>query len=65
MNSLDVINSLNQLEYGQPQELVDDYTLDTSQYHQCGFIAKSVQRNVDLTYAVVEAIVKKATTDTN
>ncbi|MFM7981019.1 MAG: tail fiber domain-containing protein, partial [Candidatus Fonsibacter sp.] len=42
-NALGVINQLEPVEYDQTYDLVDQYTSDTPQSHQCGFIAQSVQ----------------------
>ncbi|MFM7983104.1 MAG: tail fiber domain-containing protein, partial [Candidatus Fonsibacter sp.] len=52
-NALDVINQLEPVEYDQTHDLVDQYTADTPQYHQCGFIAQSVQSIDELKHAVV------------
>ncbi|MFM7988194.1 MAG: tail fiber domain-containing protein, partial [Candidatus Fonsibacter sp.] len=41
-NALDVINQLEPVEYDPTYDLVDQYTSDTPQSHQCGFIAHSV-----------------------
>ncbi|MFM7984198.1 MAG: tail fiber domain-containing protein, partial [Candidatus Fonsibacter sp.] len=43
-NALDVINQLEPVEYDQSVDLVEQYTTDTPQSHQCGFIAQSVQK---------------------
>ncbi|MFM7980504.1 MAG: tail fiber domain-containing protein, partial [Candidatus Fonsibacter sp.] len=42
-NALGVINQLEPVEYDQTNDLVDQYTSDTPQSRQCGFIAQSVQ----------------------
>ncbi|MFM7987669.1 MAG: tail fiber domain-containing protein [Candidatus Fonsibacter sp.] len=52
-NALDVINKLEPAEYNQTYDLVDQYTADTPQSHQCGFIAQSVQSIDELKHAVV------------
>ena len=52
-NALDVINQLEPVEYDQTYDLVDQYTSDTPQSHQCGFIAQSVQSIDELKHAVV------------
>ncbi|MFM7980903.1 MAG: tail fiber domain-containing protein, partial [Candidatus Fonsibacter sp.] len=52
-NALGVINQLEPVEYDQTYDLVDPYTLDTPQSHQCGFIAQSVQTIDELKHAVV------------
>ena len=52
-NALVVISQLEPVEYDQTQDLVDMYTPDTPQSHQCGFIARAVQQIDQLAYAVV------------
>ena len=52
-NALDVINQLEPVEYDQTYDLVDQYTSDTPQSHQCGFIAQSVQSIDELKRAVI------------
>ena len=52
-NALDVINQLEPVEYDPTHDLVDQYTADTPQSHQCGFIAQSVQSIDELKHAVV------------
>ncbi|MFM7983003.1 MAG: tail fiber domain-containing protein, partial [Candidatus Fonsibacter sp.] len=52
-NALDVIIQLEPVEYDQTYDLVDQYTADTPQSHQCGFIAQSVQSIDELKHAVV------------
>ena len=52
-NALDVINQLEPVEYDQTYDLDDQYTSDTPQSHQCGFIAQSVQAIDELKHAVV------------
>ena len=52
-NALDVINQLEPVEYDQTYDMVDQYTSDTPQSHQCGFIAQSVQSIDELKHAVV------------
>ncbi|MFM7986697.1 MAG: hypothetical protein ACKPKO_46020 [Candidatus Fonsibacter sp.] len=39
-----VINKLEPVEYDQTVDLVEQYTTDAPQSHQCGFIAQSVQK---------------------
>ncbi|MFM7984607.1 MAG: hypothetical protein ACKPKO_35305 [Candidatus Fonsibacter sp.] len=39
---MDIINKLEPVEYDQTVDLVEQYTTDTPQSHQCGFIAQSV-----------------------
>ena len=53
INALDVIHRLEPVEYDQTYDLVDHYTTDTPQAHQCGFIAQSVQTIAELKHAVV------------
>ena len=53
MNALDVISRLEPVEYDQPLDLVDQYTAETPQSHQCGFIAQSVQSTDELKHAVL------------
>ncbi|MFM7984904.1 MAG: tail fiber domain-containing protein [Candidatus Fonsibacter sp.] len=52
-NALDIINRLEPIEYDHTHDLVDQYTADTPQSHQCGFIAQSVQSTDELKHAVV------------
>ena len=53
VNALDIINKLEPVEYDQTYDLVDAYTPETPQSHQCGFIAQSVQQIDELKHAVV------------
>ena len=53
VNALDVINKLEPVEYDQSYELVDQYTTDLPQSHQCGFIAQEVEKIDKLKNAVV------------
>jgi hypothetical protein len=53
VNALNVINRLEPVEYDQTQDLVDEYTSDTPQSHQCGFIAQSVAQIDELKHAVI------------
>ena len=48
MNALDVINRLEPVEYDQTVDLIEQYTEDTPQFHQCGFIAQTVQQIEEL-----------------
>ena len=48
-----VINKLVPVEYDQTFDLVDNYTKDTPQSHQAGFIAQDVQIIEELRHAVV------------
>ena len=50
---MDVINRLDPVEYDQTFKLVEQYTEDTPQLHQCGFIAQSVQQIEDLKHVVI------------
>ena len=52
-NALNVISKLEPVEYDQTQCLVGQYTPETPQSHQCGFIAQSVQKIEELRHAVV------------
>ncbi|MFM7980245.1 MAG: tail fiber domain-containing protein, partial [Candidatus Fonsibacter sp.] len=52
-NGLTVINKLEPLEYDQIYELVEQYSPDAPQSHQCGFIAHSVEEIDELRHAVV------------
>ncbi|MFM7977804.1 MAG: tail fiber domain-containing protein [Candidatus Fonsibacter sp.] len=52
-NALDFINQLTPVENYQTSDLVDKYTADTPQSHQCGFIAQSVQSIDELNHTVV------------
>ena len=40
-----MINGLEPVEYDQTHDLVEQYTLDTPQSHQCDFKAQQVQQN--------------------
>ncbi|MFM7980287.1 MAG: tail fiber domain-containing protein, partial [Candidatus Fonsibacter sp.] len=51
-NALDAITRLEPVEYDQTFKLVDDYTAETPQSHQSGFIAQSVQNINKLRHAV-------------
>ena len=53
VNALNVISRLEPVEYDQTQDLVDEYTSDTLQSHQCGFIAQSVAQIDRLKHAVI------------
>ena len=53
MNALDVINRLEPVEYDQTVDLIEQYTEDTRQFHQCGFIAQQVQQIEEQKHAVV------------
>jgi hypothetical protein len=53
VNALAVINILEPAEYDQTHMLVDQYTSDTPQYHQCGFIAQSVEQIDELRHVVL------------
>ncbi|MFM7986535.1 MAG: tail fiber domain-containing protein [Candidatus Fonsibacter sp.] len=53
VNALDIINKLEPVEYDQTVDLVEQYTTDTPQSHQCGIIAQSVQKNDELKHSVV------------
>ncbi|MFM7984131.1 MAG: tail fiber domain-containing protein, partial [Candidatus Fonsibacter sp.] len=52
-NALDIINKLEPVEYDQTYDLVNNYTQETPQSHQCGFIAQSVEKIDELKHAVV------------
>ena len=52
-NALNVISKLEPVEYDQTQCLVDQYTPETPQSHQCGFIAQSVEKIEELSHALV------------
>ena len=58
-NGLSVINKLEPVEYDQIYELVEQYSSDTPQSHQCGFIAQSVEQIDELKHAVVGGTVGK------
>ncbi|MFM7980054.1 MAG: tail fiber domain-containing protein, partial [Candidatus Fonsibacter sp.] len=51
-NALDVITRLEPVEYDQTYNLVDEYTPETPQSHQSGFIAQSVQNINELKHTV-------------
>ncbi|MFM7982485.1 MAG: hypothetical protein ACKPKO_24500, partial [Candidatus Fonsibacter sp.] len=48
-----MINKLEPVAYDQTYYLVNKYTQETLQSHQCGFIAQSVQKIDELKHAVV------------
>ena len=50
--ALDVITILEPVEYDQTYKIVDDYTPETPQSHQSGFIAQSVQNINELKHTV-------------
>ncbi|MFM7989596.1 MAG: tail fiber domain-containing protein, partial [Candidatus Fonsibacter sp.] len=52
-NALDVINQFEPVEDDQTHDLVDQYTANTPESHQCGFVAQSVQSIDELKHAVV------------
>ena len=53
VNQLHVINKPEPVEYDQTYDLVDEYTPDTPQSHQSGFIAQSVQQIDELKHTVI------------
>ncbi|MFM7979074.1 MAG: tail fiber domain-containing protein, partial [Candidatus Fonsibacter sp.] len=52
VNALNIINKLEPVEYDQTYDLVENYTQETPQSHQCGFIAQSVEKIDELKYIV-------------
>ena len=52
VNALDIINKLEPVEYDQTFDLVEHYTPETPQSHQCGFIAQSVEKIEELKHIV-------------
>ena len=52
MNALDIIGKLGPVEYDQTFDLVEHYTKETPQSHQCGFIAQSVEKIDELKHIV-------------
>ena len=48
-----VINCLELVVYDQTLGLIEQYTEDTPQFHQRGFIAQSVQQIEELKQAVI------------
>ena len=48
-----MINRLEPVEYDQTIDLKEQYTEDTPQFHQCGFIAQKVQQIEELKHVVV------------
>ena len=52
-NAVIIISQLEPVGYDQTHNLVDQYTPDTPQSHQCGFIAQSVETIDEQTHAVV------------
>ena len=59
VNALNVISRLEPVEYDQTQDLVEEYTSDTPQSHQCGFIAQSVAQIDELKHAVIGGEIEK------
>ena len=53
INALAIINRLEPVEYEQTYSLVDQYTPDTPQSHQSGFIAQSVHTIDELKHTVM------------
>ena len=53
VNALNVVNILEPVEYDQTQDLVDEYTSDTPQSHQYGFIVQSVAQIDKLKHVVI------------
>ena len=53
INALDAINNLEQVAYDQTYKLIAQYTTDTPQPHQCGFIAQAVQHIEELKASVI------------
>ena len=51
-HALDVISSLEPVEYDQTFDLVETYTPDTPQSHPCGIKLQSLQTTDELNYAV-------------
>ena len=52
-NALDALHRFETVEYDQTCDLVDHYTTDTPQSHQCGFIAQYAQIIPELQHAIV------------
>ena len=52
-NEFKVIIKLEPVEYDQTHKLVDNYTSDAPQYHQCGFGAQLVQQSDEFKHAIV------------
>ena len=48
-----MINRLEPVEYDQTIDLIEQYTEDTPQFYQCGFIAQTVQQIEELSHPVV------------
>ena len=53
VHAIGVINRLEPVEYDQTVSLIEQYTEDTPQFHQCGFIAQKVQQIEELKHAVI------------
>ena len=53
VNAISVINRLVPVEYDQTVDLIEQYTEDTPQFHQCGFIAQKVQQIEELKHVVI------------
>ena len=52
ISALDAKTRLEPVEYDQPHDLVEHYTPDTPQSHQCRFKAQRVEQIDELKYAV-------------
>ncbi|MFM7985713.1 MAG: tail fiber domain-containing protein, partial [Candidatus Fonsibacter sp.] len=63
-NGLVVINQLEPVEYDEIYELVDHYTVDALQSHQCGLIAQAVEQIGELSHAVIGGTVGEDGTET-
>ena len=48
-----MINRLEPVEYDQTIDLIEQYTEDIPQFHQCGFISQKVQQIEELKHVVV------------
>ena len=51
-NALDIIGKLEHVEYDKTFDLVEHYTKETPQSHQCGFIAQLVEKIEELKHIV-------------
>ena len=59
INAIDIINTLERVEYDQNHNLENQSTFETPQSHQCGFISQEVQQIAECLFMLL--MVKLAT----
>ena len=52
VNAEEIIGKLDPVEYDQTYDLIENYTPETPQSHQCGFIAQSIEKIDELKHIV-------------